>query len=152
MQITHRTESVRSGDQINHMQCVRTTLPITLAASQIRIIRITARRSSTTQLQLKNSPKTQPHRDQPGLWYQYDTDCLPDLSRCTSWSDRSPNHVSGTCNLKIGERPSCEQIDDERWTSRWINTPTARQPLTDSRTFAHTGLLLTIQELSCLYW
>jgi hypothetical protein len=60
--------------------------------------------------------------------------------------------VSNTRNLKIGECQSCEQLDDERRRSRWINTPTTWQPLTDSRTFAHTGLLLTIQELSCLYW
>jgi hypothetical protein len=50
----------------------------------------------------------------------------PDLSRRISWfsgSDRSPNHVSETRDLKIGEHQSCEQLDDERWTSHWINMP-----------------------------
>jgi hypothetical protein len=55
----------------------------------------------------------------------------PDLSRCTSWSngsDRSPNHVSGTRDLKIGERQFCEQLDDERRISCWINMPKLDNP------------------------
>ena len=34
---------------------------------------------------------------------------------------RSPNHVSDTRNLKIGERQSSEQLYDERRTSRRID-------------------------------
>jgi hypothetical protein len=70
-----------------------------------------------------------------------DTDCLPNLSRCTFWSsgsDRSPNHVSGTRDLKIGEHQSCEQLDNEQWMSHRINTPKLDNPRQFEDLLTHT--------------